>query len=473
MDPQDHEALLVALPAAPCRGSTDQAFLGFEGGEYGVPSAHNFEFSLTILGFSLASVAACFVRHSALMQILYLTPERHPTDRSDVATLFGKYMPHHGIRVDLVARALPAHPAPQTAPWPAGAVRVVGASGSPWLQVARLTWLQAKALCLDTPRPALVIVRDMPSLGAFAALACQLRRVPFCYWMSFPITDGYRLLAARGWRRVGLARWAVAHARAWLGELLLGRITLAWAAHVFVQSEALRQAWVARGLPAQRMTAVPMGVDVEATTTHTLTANETRALAGRDVVLYVGTFGAARQLSLVLEAFALAWQQRPALKLVMVGQEALPGEEAALLALAQSLGISDQILWTGWRPPHEAQAFTRAACMGLSLIPRGPLFDVSSPTKLVEYLAAGLPAIANDLPDQALVAARSQAVQLVPMVAADIAQAIVALAGDAARRQRMAQNGQAYVSQERSYAVLSEQVANRLKAVAMARGSHA
>ena len=97
--------------------------------------------------------------------------------------------------------------------------------------------------------------------------------------------------------------------------------------------------------------------------------------------------------------------------------------------------------------------------VGLSPIPRGPLFDVSSPTKLVEYLALGIPSVANDIPDQAQVIDESGAGLCVPMQAPDFAEATLRLLGDPALAARLGQRGPDWVRANRSYDILARRVA--------------
>jgi glycosyltransferase involved in cell wall biosynthesis len=398
------------------------------------------------------------------VHVLYLIPERFPTYRPDVAALFGKYLPRHGITVNLVARTAKEGGASD---WTGGNSVLVPTTGRKVVDSARFLACQVRALATSSPKPDAVVVRDQPTVAALAWCICRLRRVPLAYWMSFPITDGYRLLTARRWREVGLARWLAAGARAWLGDVFLYRWVLRRAAHVFVQSDAMREALALQGIPEDHLTAVPMGVDMEALKTVATVAPVRPELHDREMLLYVGTLGAARRLDVMIKGFALALRKRPKLLLVVVGQEALPGEEAQLRRLSASLGLGGDIHWVGWRPAPEAIAYMRRSMIGLSLIPRGRLFDVSSPTKLVEYLAAGLPAIASDIPEQSLVASQSGAAIVVTMAPESIAQAILRLAGDPVERARMAAAGPDYIYRERSYALLAQRVAVRLQSLAV------
>ena len=84
---------------------------------------------------------------------------------------------------------------------------------------------------------------------------------------------------------------------------------------------------------------------------------------------------------------------------------------------------------------------------------------MSSPTKLVEYLALGIPSVANDIPDQALVIEQSGAGLCVPMEAASFAAAARRLMEDRTLAAEFAQRGPAYVRSHRTYAILGRIVA--------------
>jgi glycosyltransferase involved in cell wall biosynthesis len=122
-------------------------------------------------------------------------------------------------------------------------------------------------------------------------------------------------------------------------------------------------------------------------------------------------------------------------------------------------GLAGHVLLTGWLPQHAALGYAVRAEVGLSPIPRGALFDVSSPTKLVEYLALGIPSVANDIPDQALVIGHSGAGLAAPMHAGPFSAAVRALLDDPALRARCARRGPPWVARHRSYAILGRRVA--------------
>ena len=114
---------------------------------------------------------------------------------------------------------------------------------------------------------------------------------------------------------------------------------------------------------------------------------------------------------------------------------------------------------TGWLPQPEALRLLACAELAWSPVPRGPLFDVSSPTKAVEYLGLGLPCVGNDIPDQQLVLERSGGGLCVSMTPQAFAEASLALLSDADLARQMGESGRRWVREHRDYAVLARQVA--------------
>ena len=111
------------------------------------------------------------------------------------------------------------------------------------------------------------------------------------------------------------------------------------------------------------------------------------------------------------------------------------------------------------RPARPRAADRLAATAGLSPIPRGTLFDVSSPTKLVEYMALGIPGVATDIPDQQHVLADSGAGLCVPMEAGAFRDAVLEVLGNPETARNFAVRGPGYVQAHRTYAVLGARVA--------------
>ena len=388
------------------------------------------------------------------LSILCIVRDPLPPRRADVLTLFGVELPRHGINTALVGQSSgPAAPA-----WPGGALHVAGRFGgalnsvlAPWRDTVGL-------LRAARARPDVIQVRDKILVAVLARLLAALLRIPFVYWMSFPIVEGYAVHARAG----GVRLVALHELRAWATRLMLYRLVLPGARGVFVQSAAMADALAARGLPRARLAAVPMGVDLA------LAASVTPALdprlAGRRVVVYLGSVARARASIFLLELAAALQAVRPEVLLVIAGDAPSPRDAAWFRAELAQRDLLDNVLFTGWLPQRDALGYAACAEVGISPVPRGALFDVSSPTKLVEYLALGVPAVASDIPDQRLVLEQSRAGYCVPMTVPDFCAAIVSLLDDPGRK-ALGALGQAWVRAHRSYDVIGRQVAQRYRSL--------
>jgi glycosyltransferase involved in cell wall biosynthesis len=189
--------------------------------------------------------------------------------------------------------------------------------------------------------------------------------------------------------------------------------------------------WLAgQGIAHLRMTAVPMGVDAALFRRSAIVPSPDTRLDGRRVVLYLGRVAQSRRSDFLLDVAERLRVHLPESLLVIVGDAPSPDEMAWMRQAIAARGLGEHVLLTGWLPQQAALGYAVRAEVGLSPIPRGTLFDVSSPTKLVEYLALGIPAVANDIPDQALVIEQSGAGLCVPMHADAFAAATLRLLAD-------------------------------------------
>jgi glycosyltransferase involved in cell wall biosynthesis len=131
--------------------------------------------------------------------------------------------------------------------------------------------------------------------------------------------------------------------------------------------------------------------------------------------------------------------------------------------------LADVVHVTGWLPTDDAWTLLAGADAAVSIIPRGEIFDVSSPTKLLEYLALSTPCVANDSPDQAWVLAQSGAGLLCSTTPQAIAGGLIEiLEAPAVARQRAAA-GPAFIRRERSYSVVGARVAEQYQRISARR----
>jgi glycosyltransferase involved in cell wall biosynthesis len=403
------------------------------------------------------------------LSIAFIVRDPLPPIRADVLTLFGAEMPRYGVHTELVGQGGGDAPG---SPWPAGGMYVVGSLRSRFASVCSPLWdLVGLWRALRKQRPHCLQVRDKIASGVLGRVMAALLRVPFVYWMSFPIVEGFEVRRddigrqQRGLK--GRLTWAAHALRAWASRLAMYQLVLPGARHIFVQSDAMADWLAAQGIARARMTAVPMGVDATLFDRTTVAPVDDPRLDGRRVVLYLGRIAQSRKSDFLLDVAAELRAAMPDTLLVIAGDAPSSDEMAWMRREIAQRGLGDHVLLTGWLPQRTALGYAVRAEVGLSPIPRGALFDVSSPTKLVEYLALGIPSVANDIPDQALVIEQSGAGLCVPMTAPAFAAATLALLNDGDLARRFALRGPAYVKANRTYDILGRNVAATYKKILM------
>jgi glycosyltransferase involved in cell wall biosynthesis len=402
------------------------------------------------------------------MRIAFVIRDPLPPTRADVLTLFGAEMPRYGIGSELVGQRGAGHGA---ASWNGGGMYAVGSLRSKLASVMSPAW---DALGLwRAGRVDCVQVRDKIASGLVGRIAAAMLGVPFVYWMSFPIVEGFEARRDEIGRAGRHLKWAAHALRARLSRLVIYRLVLPGARHVFVQSDAMADWLAAQGLARARMTAVPMGVDAGLFDRATVEPARDGRLDGRRVIVYLGRIAQSRKSDFLLDVVELLRAGLPEVLLVIAGDAASPDEMAWMRRQVAARGLADHVLLTGWLPQRSALGYAVRAEVGLSPIPRGILFDVSSPTKLVEYLALGIPCVANDIPDQQLVIEQSGAGLSAPMQAGPFSSAVRALLDDPALRARFAERGPAWVGSHRSYDILGRKVAETYERILRQHGAHA
>jgi glycosyltransferase involved in cell wall biosynthesis len=277
--------------------------------------------------------------------------------------------------------------------------------------------------------------------------------------MSYPYAEEY----ASRFMTIGLSRgwlvWAANALRAVAAKPLFYGWVARRADHLFVQSDAMRSFMVDKGVAPHRMTAVPMAVDVQTLAAVERPVPQPQRLVGRRVIAYLGQLSRYRQSDFLLEVVAELRKNFPDILLLLVGDGASVDEKDWLRRRIDELGVHDCVWLTGWLPQEQALPLVRCAQVGLSPIPRGPLFDVSSPTKAVEYLALSIPCVANDIPDQRFVLESSGGGVCVPMTVRDFVDAVAGLLADPARAAGLGDAGRRWVLEHRSYHHIAQSVA--------------
>jgi glycosyltransferase involved in cell wall biosynthesis len=152
-------------------------------------------------------------------------------------------------------------------------------------------------------------------------------------------------------------------------------------------------------------------------------------------VVYLGHLSPDRGVGEMIELAALL---RPhGVKVELVGPA--DARARALIEPAQAGGL---IGWAGFVPNDQALPMVDGALAGLSLLQDEPNFRHSLPTKVVEYMARGVPVVTTPLPAAAELVIRNECGFVVPFGDPPAAAAaVLELAGDASLRAKMGSRG--------------------------------
>ncbi len=411
------------------------------------------------------------------IRMLCFAAETFPTHRVDVDVLFGRELAGRGHAVDFVMQAAGEAQPAGPRPWN-GRTVFVGETrdgGGALDRVRRQTLEILHDLrCLGRARRDdydAIQVRDKFLIAAIAALVARSRGLRFFFWMSFPMPEADVLNARSGNAFIP----AVTLARGLLTGWLLYRWILPRADHVFVQSERMKIQVALRGIDPSRITPVPMGVDLESLPAHSGPprdadlapaggeAEARQPRSGSDVVIgYLGTLDASRRLEILVEMLALLRRDGVPVRLLLIGDAVARRDRDALSRLAAERGVESQLEITGMLPRAEAMRRMSAADIAVSPILRSPIFDVGSPTKLVEYMALGIPVVANSHPEQRLILGESRAGVCVPWSARHFARGVRWLMQrPPGEIEAMGRRGRHWVLRHRAYPVLGAELEQR------------
>lgn len=167
--------------------------------------------------------------------------------------------------------------------------------------------------------------------------------------------------------------------------------------------------------------------------------------AGDSEVVYIGHLSHARGArDLIRLGEILRERAGGSLQLRLIGHA--DSDTESDLAAAASAGV---LRWDGFLPVAEALGALRGALAGLSLLHDQPNYRASMPTKVIEYMAYGVPVVSTPLPLVRGLLETSGAGILVPFQdPAAAARAVLTLRDDPDTRQRMGRAGHAIAAQQ-------------------------
>ncbi len=191
--------------------------------------------------------------------------------------------------------------------------------------------------------------------------------------------------------------------------------------------------------------------------THTVVPNTVRvppavSASGSSTVVYVGSITRVRGgLDLIEVGRQLRRRTDGAVTLRLIG----PADEPTTTALEAAVAAGD-VRWDGRQPSDVAMKALDGALAGLSLLHDTANYRASLPTKVVEYMAHGVPVVTTPLPLAKALVERAECGFVVPFATPSVAvDAVLRLLEDPALRERMAASGRATAVAEFDWSVQS------------------
>ena len=283
------------------------------------------------------------------LRLLIVTADKYPPFRVDVTVLFGEELSKRGHRMDWIMQSEQPCAHAYVADWGAGRVWV-GRTDNGSSRIARLRkhvlGIVHAFRILQLARKGrydVVQVKDKVIAALPAWIAARRTGANFVFWLSFPFAEAS--LAAL---EEGCARYPVYYlVRGWILKLLLYRVILRLADHIFVQSEQMKRDVAAQGIDPRRMTAVPMGISLR---DFQLVEGGRERVQRERSICYLGTLGKIRRIDFLIRVLALVRARCADVRLYLVGEGDDPADRDILLAEAHRLAVEDAVTITGFLP---------------------------------------------------------------------------------------------------------------------------
>ncbi|TMD11351.1 MAG: glycosyltransferase family 4 protein [Chloroflexi bacterium] len=322
-----------------------------------------------------------------------------------------------------------------------------------------LNWLSFVVTSLTTLRQVgpvdVIFVQSPPLPIGIATLAfSRLKRAPFV----FNVSDIWPQSAVE----LGMLRSKFAIRLAEMLEMHIYRR----ASRVTVPTPGMLERLASRRVPREKLVLLTNGVDTAAYQPQPPDENLAAQLGlnGHKVFLYAGTHGLSQGLDVILEAAKLTHDSD--VLYVLAGEGA---DKAALVAKARSQGITN-VRFLPNQPKSSMPALLNLAYAGIISLKPLDLFRSALPSKMFESMAVGQPLVAALWGEGAdLVTAAGCGLVTEPGNAAQLREAVEALAANPERAKAMGRKGREYVDEHFNRRKIAQRLHDLLAEVARKR----
>ncbi len=286
-------------------------------------------------------------------------------------------------------------------------------------------------------------VHNMPDFLVFCAVIPKLLGVPV-------ILDMHELMPE-------LFRGQFGARKAWLAWLirLQEKLACKFADHVITVTKPCWQALIQRGVPESKCSMV-MNVADEKIFYPRPHANGTSSGSRKFGLIYHGTLVKRNGLDLAIQAVDRVRAEIPGVHLTLIGRGKFLPE---MKRMVEELGISDYVTFEDLRLAEELPDMISACQLGVVPIRSDPFTEFALPTKLMEYAAMGLPAVAARTPVNEFYFKNTNTEFFEPGDADDLARCLLKLYQDPNRMTELARGSENFNRQYNWLQISAEYVA--------------
>jgi glycosyltransferase involved in cell wall biosynthesis/SAM-dependent methyltransferase len=280
-----------------------------------------------------------------------------------------------------------------------------------------------------TGRPDVIVAETPPLFSAVSAvLIARSWRVPLL------------LNVADLWPESAVQLGMLSNRTAIRAATILETFAYRHAAAITVPTAGMRATLLGRGEPEGKVVHLPNAVDVYRFDRGF--ADAAASVNAHPRVIYCGTVGLAQGVGTIVDAAAQLHQSGSDLEFLIVGDGA---ERQTLARQAAERGLSN-VRFAGRVPRDEVPGLILSADVAVLSLRDVPLFEDALPTKMLEYMAAGLPVVASASGDVSRLLSHADAgLACPPADVGALVEGIRTITQDRARGREMGANGRRYV----------------------------
>lgn len=179
----------------------------------------------------------------------------------------------------------------------------------------------------------------------------------------------------------------------------------------------------------------------------------------RYTLVYLGSIRKSRDIEFIIKSFLLVNESIKDCSLLIIGGSEEKGDIENLKKLIDNHEIANKIKITGRIDRIEVPHYLKKAKIGLSPIPPNRKFKVSSPSKIVEYMSMSLPVVANyEIHDHRNLLKKSRGGILTRYDVEEYSKAIIFLCKRNKLSTKMGFFGKKWISMNRNYSTLSKEL---------------